>query len=115
MKVTLSTYEIADRIASDKNSSFSYDGAYAIANYLEEYEESTGEEMELDLVAIRCDFSEYKSLQEWAHDHFSNAWQELGFDESDCDDDEFDNAIREYLQDHTTLIEFDEGIIVQAF
>jgi len=115
MKVTLNTNEIADRLSSDKNSSFSYGGASALAEYLEDYEKSTGEEMEFDLVAIRCDFSEYESLQEWAHDHFSNAWEELGFDEKDFDSDEFDDAIREYITDHCTLIEFDGGIITQQF
>ena len=116
MKITLNTYEIADELLKDTNASWSRAGALALAEYLEEYEESTGEEMELDTCAIRCDFSEYASLQEWAHDHFSNALEELGFDETEeNDDDEVDSKIREYIQDHGQLIEFDNGVIVSQF
>jgi hypothetical protein len=116
MKKTLSTYDIAEKLIQDTNANWSRAGAFALAQYLEEYEESTGEELELDIVAIRCDYSEYESLQKWAHDYFSNAWQEMGFDESEeIDDDEFDEKIREYIQDNCQLIEFDGGIIVSSF
>ena len=116
MKKTLSTYQIADALKNDTCARWSYNGSIALAEYLEEYEESTGEELELDTCAIRCDFSEYSSLQEWAHDYFSNAWQELGFNETEeTDDDEFDEKIRSYIQDHGQLVEFDGGIIVSSF
>jgi hypothetical protein len=116
MKMILNTYQIADALKNDTCARWSYNGSLALAEYLEEYEESTGEELELDTCAIRCDFSEYASLQDWAHDHFSNAWQELGFDETEeTDEDEFDEKIRSYIQDHGQLIEFDGGIIVSQF
>jgi phosphosulfolactate synthase (CoM biosynthesis protein A) len=116
MKMTLNTYQIADELRKDTSAKWSYAGANALAEYLEEYEESTGEEMELDTCAIRCDFSEYSSLLEWAHEYFSNALEELGFDETEeNDDDEVDDKIREYIQGHGQLIEFDGGIIVSQF
>lgn len=116
MKMTLNTYQIADELLKDTNVCWSRAGAFALAEYLEEYEENTGEEMELDVCAICCDFYEYSSLQDWAHDHFSNAWQELGFDETEeTDDDEFEEKIRSYIQDHGQLIEFDGGVIVSRF
>jgi len=116
MKMTLSTYQIADALKNDTCAGWSYNGSLALAEHLEEYEESTGEEIELDVCAIRCDFSEWDSLQDWAHDYFSNAWQEMGFDESEeVNDDEFDDKIREYIQDHGQLIEFDGGVIVSSF
>lgn len=116
MKTTLNTYQLADELKRDTCARWSYNGALALAEYLEEYEESTGDEMELDTCAIRCEFSEHSSLLEWAHDYFSNALEELGFDETaENDDDEVDEKIREYIQDHGTLIEFDGGIIVSQF
>jgi phosphosulfolactate synthase (CoM biosynthesis protein A) len=116
MKMTLNTYEIAEELLKDTCARWSRAGAFALAEYLEECEESTGEELELDVCAIRCDFSEYSSLLDWAHDHFSNALEELGFDETEeNDDDEVDEKIREYIQDHGQLIEFDGGIIVSSF
>tara|TARA_R110000868_G_scaffold268494_1_gene527682 strand:+ start:989 stop:1339 length:351 start_codon:yes stop_codon:yes gene_type:complete len=116
MKITLNTYQIADELKRDTNARWSYNGSLALAEYLEEYEDGTGEQMELDTCAIRCDFSEHSSLLEWAQDYFSNALEELGFDETaENDDDEVDSKIREYIEDHGTLIEFEGGVIVSSF
>jgi hypothetical protein len=116
MKKTLATYEIAEELMNYINANWSRAGAFALAEYLEELEEDLGESIEFDCVAIRCDFSQYESLQEWAHDYFSNAWQEMGFDETEeIDEDDFNEKIREYIQDHGQLIEFDGGIIVSQF
>ena len=70
MKQTMTTYDIADELRRDENANWSPAGALALAEYLEELEADTGEEMEFDRVAIRCDFSEYKSLREWAEEYF---------------------------------------------
>lgn len=123
MKTTLSTSDIARALKSDQNAAWTWDGAKALAEYLEEYEESTGEEMELDVCAIRCDFSEYDSLEAWASDYFRNQADAvdklcltLGMDGSiDEDEDEIDDLIRSFIRDHGTLIEFDGGIIVSSF
>ena len=117
MKITLNTYQIADELLKDSNARWSRAGAFALAEYLEEYEENTGEESELDVCAVRGEFSEHPSLLDWAHDYFSNALEELGFDETEenDDDDEIDDKIRSYIQDHGQLIEFDGGVIVSSF
>lgn len=114
MKTTLSTHDIADALFNDSNANWSRAGALALAEYLEEWEESTGEEMELDVVAIRCDFAEWSSLQEWAEDYFINWKDDLRIDEDD-DEDDIDEKIREYIINHGTLIEFSGGIIVSSF
>ena len=116
MKMTLNTYQIADALNNDTCARWSYNGSLALAEYLEEYEESTGEELELDVCAIRCDFSEHSSLQDWASDYFSNdSWrEEMNIEEEDGDDD-IDDEIRRYIQDHGQLIEFDGGVIVSSF
>ena len=124
MKHTLNTYDIANALLADPYAAWSHAGAYALAEHLEEYEESTGEELELDVVAIRCDFSEYTSLQDWASEYFrdeSQAADALGLDlDMDGvtvtnDESEIEEAIREYIQDHGTLIEFDGGVITSSF
>jgi hypothetical protein len=116
MKITLSTYQIADELKRDTNARWSYNGSLALAEYLEQYDSDNGEDTELDLCSIRCDFAEHSSLLEWAHQYFSNALEELGFDETaENDEDEIDAKIREYIQDHGTLIEFEGGVIVSSF
>jgi hypothetical protein len=114
MKTTLTTTQAANMLADDQNSSFSRSGAFALVEWFEQLEEDTGEVFEFDSVAIRCDYSEYESLQEWAEDYFS-AWRaDLSIDD-DMDDDQIDDKIREYIQDHGQLIEFNGGIIVSSF
>jgi hypothetical protein len=116
MKETLNTSEIADRLFRDENAAWSYAGALALAEYLQEWEDGTGEEMEFDRVAIRCDFSEWKTLEEWAADYFGGtgeAVEELGLDPEDVDKRE--DAMRNYINGRGTLIEFDGGIIVSSF
>ena len=117
MKMTLNTYQIADALKNDTCARWSYNGSLALAEYLEEYEESTGEEMELDVCAIRCDFSEYASLQDWAENYFDENWREdIGVDEGgEGDSEEEEEKIRFFIQDRGQLIEFDGGVIVSQF
>lgn len=44
----------------DRKENFSYEGLNALFEYLEEYEEATGEKIELDVIALCCDYSEDK-------------------------------------------------------
>ena len=106
----MTTTDIADCLHADEYGGWSYAGAYALAEWLEEMEEDTGKEMEFDRVAIRCDFSEYDSLQDWASEYFNEIPDEIG---ESCL--ELDDAIREYIWDHGDLIEFNGGIIVSSF
>ncbi len=123
MKTTLNTSDIARALKSDENAAWTWNGAKALAEYLEQLEEETGEEMELDVCAIRCDFSEFSSLEAWAADYFRNQADAvdklcltLGMDGSiDEDSEEIDDLIRSFIQDHGTLIEFDGGVIVSSF
>lgn len=117
MKETLTTHEIACKLREDNNAGWSFDGALALAEYLEELESDSGQEMEFDRVAIRCDFSEYEGLRQWAEDYFGgiSQWESALRIEPDTLPDECDDRIREYITDRGTLIEFDGGIIVSSF
>ena len=120
MKTTLSTYAVADLLLADNNANWSRAGALALADYLEEIERDTGEEMEFDRVAIRCDFSEFASLQDWIAEYygqpFAEAMASAGIDlEGEEDEDELDELIRSHIQDHGQLVEFDGGVIVSSF
>lgn len=110
---TLSTYEIADELKNDEYGGWSHCGAMAMAEYLEEIEDEDSP-MEFDRVAIRCDFTEYEDLQEWAKDYFTDWIKDLDI-EPELEEDEIEEKIREYINDHGILIEFDGGIIVSSF
>ena len=113
MKKTLSTAQIAAHLYSDKDAGWSWKGAYALAVRLEEIEEIEGREMEFDIVAINCDFSEYESLQEWARNHFGCA--DYAKKEGWKSGAQLNKQIKAYINDHGQLIEFDGGIIVSTF
>lgn len=116
MKQTLSTYDAASQLHDDKDGGWSWNGANALVEYLEELEEDMGEEIEFDRVALRCDFSEHESLVEWAETYFGFLeWEEeIGVEENTLED-ERDERISNYIYDNGTLIEFDGGIIVSSF
>lgn len=116
MKYTMTTSEIATALRQDSNAAWSAAGAWAIAEYMEEYEKDSREEMEFDAVAIRCDYSEYANLQEWAVDYFGGEDKaKAEFEVEELDSDEAEEAIRNYIQDNGTLIEFDGGVIATSF
>ena len=114
MKTTLTTQDIARELHADDNANWSWTGALALAEWLEEMDASCGQESEFDRVAIRCDFAEYGDLQEWAEDYFCDWKADLSIDDDD-DDDDIDEKIREHINDNGFLIEFDGGIIVSSF
>ena len=49
----------------DRSANFSRAGRFALYEYLTEYEEDTGEELELDIIALCSDFTEWESLDEF--------------------------------------------------
>jgi hypothetical protein len=115
MKTTLTTSQIVNALGADKNANWSYQGASALAEYLEEIEGDTGEELELDVVAIRCDYSEHPSLHAWADDYFADWRNALSLPEGMAGAEEEEDAIREYIREHGDLIEFEGGVIVSNF
>ena len=103
-------------LMNDPNANWGYSGAKALAEHLHQIEEDTGEEIELDLVSLRCDFARHDSLSEWAESYFglNKVSCSLGFDFDDTEESK-EEKIRDYIQDHGTLIEFTGGVIVSQF
>lgn len=96
MKTQVYLSDFRDAFQSVRPDNFSYEGLEVLFDYLEECERDTGEEYELDVIAICCDFSEA-------------TWSQIAsghdIDLSDCeDDDEREAAVVEYLEDESQLI-----------
>lgn len=67
MKYTIGSFEEFHEFCwryEDRRKQFSYRGLQAIWDYITEWEEATGEEIEFDFIAICCDFTEYENLEE---------------------------------------------------
>lgn len=109
MKNTLSVSDITDALLKDEYASWTYEGARALAEYLDNLDEEMGEDTELDVCAIRCDFSEYADA--------ASALR-LTYDpnnEDGEDEEDFEAAALKELQNNTTIIKFDGGIIIQTY
>ena len=105
MKTEMTTYECAKALNHDEYANWTRSAAFALVEYLEQMEEDCGTSIEFDPVALRCEFSEYKSLQDFANEYWATDSQRLTRDE----------VIKEYIEHRSTLIEFDGGILVQGF
>ena len=51
---------------------FSYEGLKVLFEYYEDLEDSTGEQIEFDVIAICCDYGEYENEQELLNDYNYN-------------------------------------------
>jgi len=73
MKETVTVFRFRDAFKQSDTykNNFSYEGLHALFEYFEELEDDIGEEIELDVVAICCDYTEYGSLEEFKDDYGS--------------------------------------------
>ena len=98
MKQSVNIYDFERAFKRCERDNFSYDGLKALFEYLEEYEEDTGDEVELDVIALCCDYMEYDSLNEYNRDY------DTKYSEIDA------------IQDDTTLIKIDDNsFIIQQY
>ena len=91
MKKTITLYDFRNEFQAIKPGQFSYEGLAALFEYFEDLESQTGEEIELDVITICCEYTEYEDLESF--------WQ-------DYDKDEFETM--EDIEQRTTVIGVDE-------
>jgi hypothetical protein len=101
MKTEMTTYECAKALTHDEYANWTRSGAFALVEYLEQMEDDCGTQIEFDPVALRCEFSEYDTAIEAAKVYTSEFTTE--------------EAALEYLENHTTVINHANGILIQDF
>ena len=98
MKQSINEYDFLKAFKECRPNNFSRAGLFALYDYLEELYADTGEEIELDVIALCCEYAEYDSLAEFREDY--------GEDYNTMQDIEY----------HTTVIMIDdESFIIQQF
>ena len=99
MKTTVNQAEFIDAFHRyDRYEQFGYDALCSLFDYLEQIEEDTGEEVELDVIALCCDYSV---------DSVADIASNYDIDVDGLDEDEARDAVLEYLQDNTTIVDED--------
>ena len=65
----ISEYDFIRAFEQVRPDNFSRAGLSALYDYLEDYEDSTGEQIELDVIAFCCEYNEYEDLAEFQEDY----------------------------------------------
>ena len=84
--MTINFYQFSKWFEEHRSNNFSRAGLLALWEMLEEYEESTGEEIEFDPIALCCEYTEYENIDEF--------WQNYPDEEKYANTD----AIMDYTQ-----------------
>ena len=86
-----------------RGNQFSHKGLLALYDYLEELGEATGQQVELDVIALCCEYAEYDSLEEFQNDY--------GEDYQTMEDIEYQTTV---IKNDTTDIK-DTSFIIRQF
>jgi hypothetical protein len=105
MKITIDYYDFLDVFRRyDRIDNFSREGLELLFNYLEEVDP----DMELDVIAICCEYCE-----DTPADIANNYWDR---DSVPDDEDELRDQVRDYLEANTTIVgETASGFVYLAF
>lgn len=117
----ISRFEDHKRVTTPENpnGNFTYRGLRALFQYLDEISDEENP-YKLDVIALCCEFSEYKDIEEFLRD-YGNTLND--FEGAIKEGSEYTNEFKEYLEEeinnNTTLIKFDddldEGFIIASY
>ena len=99
MKQTVHFEDFRKAFQDIRPNQFTNDGSKTLYENLIEYEDSTGEELDLDVIAICCDYTEFKSLKDFQN-NYNNIYKSI-----------------EDIEDTTMVMQIPDssGFIVQNF
>ncbi len=91
-------------VNAGRGNQFSYDALQALYEYLESLSDDLGEDIELDVIALCC---------EWQESTIAEIIDQYDIDVTDClDDDDRKEIVVKYLEDNTTMIDLDNDSIL---
>lgn len=97
MKRSVSFYDFERAFAETRPNHFTRAGLAALFDYLEAFEAESGEEIELDVIGLCCDFVEYKNIAEFNRDYGT------------------DYESRDEIRETIVIDVDDDAFIIQAF
>ena len=108
MKQTIGLSQFQDAFKAIRPENFTYEGLTLLFEWIEEQESSTGEEQELDVIALCCDFTE-STYDEVMNDYNLADGEDLNYED-------IPQAVIDYLNDETVVIGYtDDSIIYLNF
>ena len=105
MKTIVSEFQFVDSFrACGRETQFTVPARRALFAHFENIEEWTDTEIELDPIAVCCEWAEYPSALKAANDY--------GFKGNENDTEE---AALDWLHEQTQVVPFDGGLVIQQF
>ena len=105
MKQTVTEFQFIEAFRhAGRESQFSVNARRALFAHFEQFEEDTDTEIELDPIAICCEWAEYPSALKAAND--------FGFKGNELDTEE---AALDWLYEQTQVVPFEGGLVIQQF
>ena len=99
MRRNITVYDFINEFEEmGREDNFSYEGKKALFEYLEEYEEDTGAEIELDIIALCCEYTEYEDIEEFN--------KEYGKECEDIDDISYYTQVISINNDSFIILDF---------
>lgn len=93
---TINQSQFIDTFKAIRPDNFTYEGLVALYGYLDNLSEDINENITLDVIALCCDYTEYTNLAD-----IQATYSKI-------------KSIED-LENHTTVIQFNGGIIIQNF
>ncbi len=91
----------------DRSAQFSYEGKRVLFDYIEQLEDDTGHRVELDIIALCC---------EWEESDVEDIAANYNIDIEGMDSDEALAVVSEYLEENTQVAgQTPTGIVFQSF
>jgi hypothetical protein len=108
MKQTVDLYTFRRDFEQCRPTNFSYEGLQVLFDYLEAYESDCGTELELDVIALCCEYSE---------DTYEDVASNYGIDITDCNyHTSLRDTVVDYLEGETVVCgTLDDTVIYQIF
>jgi hypothetical protein len=104
MKQTIGLSQFQDAFKAIRPTNFTWWGLEQLFNWIEQQEQETGEEQELDVIALCCEFTE--STYEDVIKNYDLSDEEFSIP------DETAQAVIDYLNDETIVVAYDDDSIV---
>ena len=98
-------------VAMDRGDQFSYDGLEALYDYLTDFG-SDQEPVELDVIALCCEYSEYPTAAAALYEHAPHDFAELLASYSGED---LEYQCEDFIGSQTLLMRHDSGVIIHNF
>lgn len=122
MKITVDVYDMKERFVAMDRDYYTFEGLESLLDYYDEIDEN----MELDVIAICCDCTEYGEgavcsfddlINEYGYKYPVEEWlEDNALEENEFDNDLYIDSLVERLEDETTVLHVPNGnYIVFAF